>query len=122
MAAAAAAVTTAACAAPTTAAAAFGLRPSFVDYQVPPAEILPVQGIDGAIGIFIALHFDEGKTARLAREPITNQIDARGSNAYLREPFLQLLFRRGKRKIADVELLHLPTPSARNPSKSRGAR
>ena len=63
MATAAAAITTAACAAPTTAAAAFGLRPSFVDYQVPPAEILPVQRVDGAIRIFVALHFHEGKTA-----------------------------------------------------------
>jgi len=98
------------------------LRPSFIDDQVPPAEILAVQGIDSAIRIFVALNFDEGKTAGLPCETVTNEIDARGSNADLREPFLKLLFRRGKRKIADVELLHLPTPSARNPSKSRGAR
>jgi hypothetical protein len=122
MAASSAAVTTAAGATPTTAAAALSLRPSFIHHQVPPAEILPVQGIDGAIRVFVALHFDEGKTAGLSRETVTNQIDARGSNADLCKPFLQLLFRRGKRKIADVELLHLPTPSARNPSKSRGAR
>jgi hypothetical protein len=120
---AAASVTTAASGASAAAtSAALSLRPSFVDYQVPPAEILPVQRVDGAICVFVALHFDEGKTARLSREAVSNQIDARGSNADLREPFLQLLFRRGKRKIADVELLHLPTPSARNPSKSRGAR
>jgi len=37
---------------------------------------LAVQRIDGAIGIFVALHFDEGKTARLSCETITNQIDA----------------------------------------------
>jgi len=103
-------------------AAALGLRPGFIDDEVPPAEILAVQGVDGAIGVFVALHLDEGETARLARKAVTNEIDTRGSNAYLREPFLKLLFRRGKRKIADVELLHLPTPSARNPSKSRGAR
>jgi hypothetical protein len=98
------------------------LRPRFVDYQVPPAEILAVQRVDRAIGVFVALHLDEGKTARLSRETVTNEIDTRGSNAYLCEPFLKLIFRRGKRKVADVELLHLPTPSARNPSESRGAR
>jgi len=45
---------------------------SFIDDQVPPAEILAVQGVDGAVGILVALHFDEGKTARLAREAVTN--------------------------------------------------
>jgi hypothetical protein len=39
------------------------LRPRFIDYQVPPAEILPVQRVHRAIGIFVALHLDEGKTA-----------------------------------------------------------
>ena len=125
--AAAAAATTAVAAATATttsatAAAALGLRTGFIDDQVPPAEILAVQGVDGAIGVFVTLNFDEGETARLARETVTNEIDTRRGNAYLRKPLLKLLFRRGKRKIADVELLHLPTPSARNPSKSRGAR
>jgi hypothetical protein len=117
----AAAVTTTASGPPAT-AATLSLRARLVYHQVPAAEILAVQGVDGAVGIFIALHFDEGKTARLSRETVTNQIDARGSNAYLREPFLKLFFRRRKRKIPNVELLHLPTPSARNPSESRGAR
>jgi hypothetical protein len=107
---------------PAASAAALSLRTCFVDYQVPPAEILAVQGIDGAVGVFVVLNLDEGKTARLSRKTVTNEIDTRGSNTYLREPFLKLIFRRGKRKIPDVELLHLPTPSARNPSKSRGAR
>jgi len=98
------------------------LRPRFIDDEVPPAEVLAVQRVDRAVGVFVALHFHEGKAAGLTREPVTNEIDTRGSYANLCEPFLQLLFRRGKRKIADVELLHLLTPSARNPSKSRGAR
>jgi hypothetical protein len=122
MAAAPAAVTTTASTAPAATAATLSLRPRLVYHQVPAAEILAVQGVDRAVGIFIALHFDEGKTARLSRKTVTNQIDARGSNADLREPFLKLLFRRRKRKIPNVELLHLPTPSARNPSESRGAR
>jgi hypothetical protein len=101
------------------------LRPRFIDYQVPAAEILAVQGVNGAIGILIALHFDEGKTTRLARKTVTNKIDARGSNADLRKPFLQLLFRRGKWKIADVELLHLahsfcPEPKRESRSALKG--
>jgi hypothetical protein len=39
------------------------LRPRFVDYQVPPAEILAVQRVHRAIGVLVALHFDEGKSA-----------------------------------------------------------
>jgi len=120
--AASAAVTTTPTTATTTTAAALSLWPSFVDYEIPATEILAVQGIDGAVGIFVGLHFDEGETTRLSRETVPNEIDTRGSNTDLREPFLKLIFRRGKRKIPDVELLHLPTPSARNPSKSRGAR
>ena len=122
MTAASAAVTTTPTTATTTTAAALSLWPSFVDYEIPATEILAVQGIDGAVGIFVGLHFDEGETTRLSRETVPNEIDTRGSNTDLREPFLKLIFRRGKRKIPDVELLHLPTPSARNPSKSRGAR
>jgi hypothetical protein len=108
MAAAAAAITTTASATSTAPAATLSLRPGFIDYEVPAAEILAVQRVDRAVGVFIALHFHEGKAAGLSREAITNEIDTRGSYANLCEPFLQLLFRRGKRKIADVELLHLP--------------
>jgi len=110
-------------AAPTAAAAAaFCLRPCFIDYQIAPAEILPVQRIHRAIRIFVIIHFDEGESARLARKTVTNQIDARGCYTDLREPLVELLFRSGKRKIPNVELLHLPTPSARNPkARSRSA-
>jgi hypothetical protein len=44
-------------------AATLSLWPRFVHYQVPAAEILPVQRVDRAVCIFIALHFHEGKTA-----------------------------------------------------------
>jgi hypothetical protein len=63
MAAASAAVTAATTAAPATTAAAFGLRSRFIHYQVPPAEVLPVQRVDRAICIFVTLHLHEGKTA-----------------------------------------------------------
>jgi hypothetical protein len=57
------AVTTTTAAAPAASAATLSLRPRFIDYQVPPAEILPIQRVDCAVCIFIALHFHEGKTA-----------------------------------------------------------
>jgi len=41
------------------------------------------------------------------RKPIANQIDAEGVTPILREPLVELVFRRGKRKITDIELLHL---------------
>jgi hypothetical protein len=74
--AASATVTTSTTTPPTTAASTLSLRPRLIDNQVPPAEILPVQRVDRAIGIFVALHFDEGEAARLARKTVTNQIDA----------------------------------------------
>jgi hypothetical protein len=72
----AAVASTAAGAAASASASAFRLGTSFVDDQVPPAEILAVQGVDGAIGVFVVLNFDEGKTAGLSRETVTNEIDA----------------------------------------------
>ncbi len=90
------------------------MRTRFVHDQVPAPEILPVQGGDGTIRFFIVVNFDEGETARLPREAVTNQTDRRGIDTDLPEPFLQLFFRSVERKIADVKLLHLRTPSARN--------
>jgi hypothetical protein len=104
------------------AATAFSLGASFVDDKVPAAEILAVEGVDGAVGVFVVGNLDEGETARLPGKTIANEIDTRGSNTDLSKPLLHLFFRRGKRKITDVKLLHLPTPSARNPRESRGAR
>jgi hypothetical protein len=109
------ATTTAAIAsAPTAATRALGLRTRFIDYQVPATEILTVEIGDRAIRFFIIRNFDEGKTPRLAREPIPNQIDCGRVYPYLPEPLLQLLFRCREGEITDVKLLHLGTPSARN--------
>jgi hypothetical protein len=105
-----------------TAAAALCLGTRFIHNEVSPAKILAVQGVDGAVRVFVIGNFDEGETARLPRETITNQIDAGGGDTDLRKPLVELIFRRGKRKITDIELLHLLTPSARNPLASRGAR
>jgi hypothetical protein len=91
----------------TAAAAALCLGTCFIHHEVSPAEILTVQGVHGAIRVFVIGHFNEGEPARLSRKTIANQIDARGSYSDLREPLVELLFRRGKRKITDIELLHL---------------
>src|ERR1700758_4247016 len=89
---------------PTAATRALGLRTRFIDYQVPATEILTVEIGDRAIRLFIICDFDEGKTPRLAREPIPNQIDCGRVYAYLSEPLLQLLFRCREREITDVKL------------------
>jgi hypothetical protein len=89
------------------ASAAFRLGTCFIHHEVSPAKILPVQGVDGAVRVFVIGDFHESETTRLARETIANQIDARRCYSHLRKPLLKLLFRRGKRKITDIELLHL---------------
>jgi hypothetical protein len=60
-AAATAAATTEAAAATTTGARL--LRTGFIDDQIAAAEVLPVHGIDRAIGFFVVGNFDESETA-----------------------------------------------------------
>src|SRR6185369_1589029 len=117
-----AAATTATETATTTTAAALLLGTSFVDDEIASAKVLAVHGIDRTVGFFVIGNFDESETTRVAREPITNEIDSRGVNTSLREKIMQRIFRCGKRKITHIELLHLRTPSARNLTAYRGAR
>src|SRR5580704_13144911 len=109
-------------AASTTTPAAFRLRLGFIDNQIAAAEVLPVEGIDGLLCVCVAGNFNEREAARLSGEAIANEIDGGRSDTNLREPLVELIFRGGKWKVANVELLHLLTPSARNPLASRGAR
>jgi hypothetical protein len=95
-------------------AAALLLGTGFVHHEIAAAKILAVHGIDRAIRFFVIGNFDESETTRLAREAITNEIYSRGINTSLREKIVQRIFRCGKRKITNIELLHLRTPSARN--------
>jgi hypothetical protein len=69
-----AAISAATCAASAAAtrAGAFSLRPSFIDDQIPPAEVLTVQGINRTIGIFVVGNFNECEAARLPSKTITN--------------------------------------------------
>jgi hypothetical protein len=116
------AIATAAATTASATTAALGLRPRFIHHQVTSAKVLTVQRVHGAIRFFVIADFNEGESARLSRKTVTNQVDSRGIYTCLREKFVQSIFRRGKRKITYVELLHLRTPSARNPHASRGAR
>src|SRR5579884_2300459 len=112
---AAATATAAAISAATAAAtAALGLGTRFIHHQIAPAEILAVQRIDGPIGFLIIGDFNESKTPRLTREAVPNQIHRRGADPGLYKIIVDLVFRCGKRKITNIELLHLRTPSARN--------
>jgi hypothetical protein len=102
----------------TTAASALRLRTRFVDYQISPAKILSVQRSYGAICVFIVIYFHKGKPARLSGKAVADQIYISGGYTDLREPLVELLFCCGKRKIADIKLLHLPTPPVRDPIAS----
>lgn len=93
--------------APTAAStAALLLRTCFIDDEVTAAEVLAVHGIDSAVGFFVIGDFDESETARLTSEAIANEIDSRGINACLGKKVVQRILRSGKRKIANVKLLH----------------
>ena len=118
-----AATTAAVAAATASATAAFGLRSCFVHYQVSSAEVLSVHRIHRAIGIIVAVDFNEREAARLPGETVTDQINIRGGYTDLREPFMKLFFRCRKRKVPDIELLHLPDSFCPEPnSESRGER
>jgi hypothetical protein len=52
------------------------LGPCFVHYEVAPAKVLAIERVDGAIGVFIIVHFHEREAPRLPGEPVTNQINA----------------------------------------------
>jgi hypothetical protein len=115
-----AAVTTATTAVAAAAATAFGLRLGFVDDQIASAKILTIQAGDGLLCVFVGGDFDESEAARLSREAITDKRDSRRSDSNLREPFVELIFCGGKRKVTNVELLHLRAPSVWNRRASCG--
>jgi hypothetical protein len=63
---------------PPTAAAAstFCLGTGFVHYQVAPPKILAIQGIHGAIGVFVVIHFHERESPGLPGEAVADEINA----------------------------------------------
>jgi hypothetical protein len=55
-----------------TAASAFSLGACFVDYQIAAAKVLAIEGVHGAISIFIIIYFHKCEPARLSGEAVTN--------------------------------------------------
>lgn len=97
-----AAVAAAGSSATATTAAAFGLRARFVDDEIAAAKVLSVKRVNRAVGVVVAVHFDEGEAAGLSCETVPNQINTRGSDTHLRKPFLHLFFRSRERKITNI--------------------
>jgi hypothetical protein len=87
-------------------ATAFRLRLGFVNHQIASAKILTIQAVDGFLCVFVGGNFHESEAARLPGEAVTDQRDRRRSDSNLREPFVELVFCGGKRKVTNIELLH----------------
>jgi len=68
-----------------TTATTFRLGTRFIDNEIPPAEILSVQRINRAVRFFVIPNFDEGKTTRLSRKTVSNQIYRGGVTTGLNE-------------------------------------
>jgi hypothetical protein len=79
------AAATAVASATSTASAAFGLRPRFVDHQVPTAKVLPVQRIHCPVRFFIIVDFDKRKTARLPGKAVADEVHRRRIYSCLRK-------------------------------------
>jgi hypothetical protein len=101
-------------------AAALCLRLGFVHNQIASAKILTIQAVDGFLGVFVGGYFHESEAARLPGEAVTDKRNRRRSDSNLREPFVELVFCGGKRKVTNIELLHLRTPFVWNRRASCG--
>src|SRR6266852_4394137 len=100
--------------------AAFSGRSSLIHHEISTHEVMAVQGLDSALGFFIAMDFHEAKTARLPREAVAHQSDVGDAHARLGKPVAQLLFRGLKGQIAHVKLLHQLAPSAHGGGTATG--
>jgi len=87
------------------ATAAFAWRTSLVHNDIAAHEILAVETLNGAISLFVVVNLNEAESARLARKAVAYQRNSRRGDARLGEQSIQLLFRRLKWKITDVEFL-----------------
>jgi hypothetical protein len=106
--------TTAAAAAETTAtttAPAFARGTRFIYNDVASHEIVPVERFNGTAGVFVIVHFDEAKAARLSRKAIADQRHIGRRHSRLPEPGGDVFFGSLKRQIAHIEFFHRRTPS-----------
>src|SRR2546422_7850306 len=100
--------------------AAFSGRSSLIHHEISTHEVMAVQGLDSALGFFVAMDFYEAKTTRLPREAVAHQSDVGHAHARLGKPVAQLLFRGLKGQIAHVKLLHQLAPSAHGGGTATG--
>jgi hypothetical protein len=107
--------TTAAAAAETTAttttAPAFARGTRFIYNDVASHEIVPVERFNGTAGVFVIVHFDEAKAARLSRKAIADQRHIGRRHSRLPKPGGDVFFGSLKRQIAHIEFFHRRTPS-----------
>jgi len=61
-------------------------RTRFIDDDVAAHQVLAIERLHRASGLFIVGHFDETKTPKLSGGLVSNQCDGRCCNARLREP------------------------------------
>jgi len=67
------------------AASAFTRWPGFIDDNVASHEIVTVQCLNGALRLFVAIHFHKPEPPRLARKAIANQGDIGRCDSRLRK-------------------------------------
>src|SRR5690606_23079264 len=78
-------------------------RPSLVDAQSAPADVLAVQLSDSRLRFFLVRHLDEAETARSTRLPIHQDLDG-GHFAIRCERIAKLALAHAIGKIADVNI------------------
>jgi hypothetical protein len=86
--------------------AAFGPGPGFIHIERASAQLLPVEGGDGAIGLGAVGHFDESEATRLAGIAVANQRNAL-DGAVGFEQRANGIFGRAEIQITDKDVFHL---------------
>ncbi len=104
------AIATAATATAAAAAAARSARTRLVDGERTPAQLSPVEGLDGVVALAVVGHLDEREAAGAARVPIHDHVDPRHRTVVLEE-LLELGLAGGEGKIADVDVLQVKSPA-----------
>ena len=99
--------------APTAPAPSALRRPCFVDDDLAAHQILAVQSLYGALGVFVVIDFNKSEPAWLARETVAHQGHIRHGDSRLRKKTADILFRSLKRQITDVKFLQRKAPSGR---------
>jgi hypothetical protein len=107
-----AAATTCAAASTAITTASWSARPArllgsrFVDFQIPPADILSLETRNRFGGLCVVGHFHESEAPGPARLPVRCYVHARDLTKWL-EKSTQVAFRRLKTHIADKQIFHI---------------